>query len=114
MGRVRLQEWLTYIGTELHKQFYWLFHPAPAETQQAQREKLAKGLVQLEQHLASSAYLLGAQFTAADAYAFTVVSWCSHVSIDLQPYPRLRAYLARVADRPKVQEALHAEGLLKD
>jgi glutathione S-transferase len=89
-----------------------LFHPAPAETQQAQREKLAKGLVQLEQHLASSAYLLGAQFTAADAYAFTVVSWCSHVSIDLQPYPRLRAYLARVADRPKVQEALQAEGLL--
>ena len=48
MGRLRLQEWLTYIGTELHKQFYWLFHPAPAETQQAQREKLAKGLVQLE------------------------------------------------------------------
>ena len=48
MGRVRLQEWLTYIGTELHKQFYWLFHPAPAETQQAQREKIAKGLAQLE------------------------------------------------------------------
>ena len=113
MGRVRLQEWLTYTGTELHKQFYWLFHPAPADTQQAQREKLAKGLVQLEQHLASSAYLLGTQFTAADAYAFTVLSWCSHVSIDLQPYSRLRAYLARVADRPKVQEALHAKGLLK-
>jgi glutathione S-transferase len=76
--------------------------------------QLAKGLAQLEQHLASSAYLLGAQFTAGHAYAFTVVSWCSHVSIDLPQYPRLRAYLARVADRPKVQEALHAEGLLKD
>ena len=114
MGRLSLQKWLTYIGTELHKQFYWLFHPAPAETQQAHREKIAKGLAQLEQHLASSAYLLGAKFTAADAYAFTVVIWCSHVSIDLQPYPRLRAYLARVADRSKVQEALHAEGLLED
>jgi glutathione S-transferase len=67
----------------------------------------------LHRHVASSAYLLGAKFTAADAYAFTVVSWCSHVSIDLQPYPRLRAYLARVTDRPKVQEALHAEFLLK-
>jgi glutathione S-transferase len=114
MGRLRLQEWLTYIGTELHKQFYWLFHPAPPRLNRRSGTELAKGLAQLEQHLASSAYLLGAQFTAADAYAFTVVSWCSHVSIDLQPYPRLRAYLARVADRPKVQEALHAEGLLKD
>ena len=114
MERVRLQEWLTYIGTELHKQFYWLFHPAPAETEKAQREKIAKGLAQIEQHLASSAYLLGAQFTVADAYAFTIVNWCSFVNIDLQPYPRLRAYLARVADRPKVQEALRVEGLLKN
>jgi glutathione S-transferase len=114
MARLRLQEWLTYIGTELHKQFYWLFHPAPAETQQAQRQKIGKALAQLEQHLASSTYLLGAQFTVADAYAFTVMSWCKHVGIDLQPYPRLRAYLARVADRPAVQEALRAEGLVKN
>lgn len=113
MARLRLQEWLTYIGTELHKQFHWLFHPAPAETRQAQRQKIGKGLAQLEQHLASSAYLLGEQFTVADAYAFTVMSWCKHVSIDLQPYPRLRAYLARVADRPAVQEALRAEGLIE-
>ena len=114
MARVQLQEWLNYIGTELHKQFYWLFHPAPAETQQAQRQKIATVLAQLEIHLSSSAYLLGAQFTVADAYAFTVVRWCNFVNIDLQPYPRLRAYLARVADRPKVQEALRAEGLLEN
>jgi glutathione S-transferase len=114
MRRLRLQEWLTYIATELHKQFYWLFHPAPAETQQAQRRRIANGLAQLEIHVASSNYLLGAEFTVADAYAFTVLSWCSHVNIDLQPYSRLRAYLARVADRPKVQEALRAEGLVKN
>lgn len=113
MERLRLQEWLTYIGTELHKQFYWLFHPAPAEIQRAQRQKIGKRLAEIEQHLASSTYLLGAQFTVADAYAFAVISWCSHVSIDLQPYPRLRAYLARVADRPNVQEALRVEGLVK-
>ncbi len=114
MARLRLQEWLAYISTELHKQFYWLFHPAPAETQQAQRHKIGKSLAQFEQHLASSTYLLGAQFTVADAYAFTVIGWCKHVGIDLQPYPKLCAYLTRVADRPKVQEALRAEGLLKD
>jgi glutathione S-transferase len=109
--RVQLQEWLSYIGTELHKQFHWLFHPAPEETRQAQRAKLAKAFEQLDQRLARNDYLLGNQFSVADAYAFTVVNWCSMVKIDLAPYPNVQRFMARVKDRPKVQEALQAEGL---
>jgi glutathione S-transferase len=109
--RVQLQEWLSYIGTELHKQFHWLFHPAPEETRQAQRAKLAKAFDQLDQRLARNDYLLGSQFSVADAYAFTVVNWCSMVKIDLAPYPNVQRFMARVQDRPKVQEALKAEGL---
>ena len=109
--RVQLQEWLSYIGTELHKQFHWLFHPAPEETRQAQRAKLAKAFEQLDQRLAQNDYLLGKQFSVADAYAFTVVNWCSMVKIDLAPYPNVQRFMARVKDRPKVQEALKAEGL---
>ena len=109
--RVQLQEWLSYIGTELHKQFHWLFHPAPEETRQAQRAKLAKAFEQLDQRLAKNDYLLGSQFSVADAYAFTVVNWCSMVKIDLAPYPNVQRFMARVKDRPKVQEALQAEGL---
>lgn len=109
--RVQLQEWLSYIATELHKQFYWLFHPAPEETRQAQRAKLAKAFEQLDQRLVRNSYLLGSQFSVADAYAFTVVNWCSMVKIDLAPYPNVQRFIARVQDRPKVQEALKAEGL---
>lgn len=111
--RMQLQEWLSYIGTELHKQFYWLFHPAPEETRQAQRAKIAKALEQLDQRLSQSEYLTGNRFSVADAYAFTVVNWCSMVKIDLAPYPSVQRFMARVSDRPKVQEALRAEGLVK-
>ena len=111
--RVQLQEWLSYISTELHKQFYWLFHPAPEETRQAQRAKIAKALEQLDERLSQGDYLMGIRFSVADAYAFTVVNWCSMVKIDLAPYPRVQRFMARVSDRPKVQEALRAEGLVK-
>jgi glutathione S-transferase len=57
--------------------------------------------------------LLGAQFSVADAYAFAIVNWCNFVSIDLKPYPHVQRFMARVGDRPGVQEALKAEGLLK-
>ncbi|MBI3897109.1 MAG: glutathione transferase GstA [Gammaproteobacteria bacterium] len=112
--RLQVQEWLTYIGTELHKQFYWLFHSGPDDVQKAQRAKIAKGLAELDAHFATRQYLMGDRFTVADAYAFTIVSWCNWSDIDLTPYPHLGAFLARVAARPKVQEALRAEGLLKN
>lgn len=114
MERVRVQEWLAHIATELHKQFHWLFHGGPPEIQKAQREKIAERLSELNRHLASRPYLAGERFTVADAYAFTIINWCGNVNIDLAPYPNLNAFMARVAARPKVQEALKAEGLLQN
>lgn len=113
VDRIQVQEWLTYVGTELHKQFYWLFHSGPAEIQQAQRARIATRLAELNEHLAARPYLAGKRFTVADAYAFAVINWCGTVDIDVSRYPNLDAYMARVAARPKVREALHAEGLLK-
>ncbi len=114
MDRVHVQEWLTFIGTELHKSFAWLFHPnSPEETKKIAREKIATRFSELDKHLGARPYLMGDRFTVADAYAFTVVNWANFVKIDLAPYPNLSAYMKRVASRPKVQEALKAEGLLK-
>lgn len=115
MERVHLQEWLTFIGTELHKQFSWLFmQNAPDQAQQIVRDKIATRFAEIDKHLSTREYLLGGRFTVADAYLFTVANWANFVKIDLTPYPNLKAFLGRVAARPKVQEALRAEGLLKN
>jgi glutathione S-transferase len=114
MERYRLQEWLTFLGTELHKSFSPLFNPASSDdTKRAAKENIGKRLTYLDQKLAASRYLMGENFTVADAYAFTIVNWTNFVGIDLKPYPNLGAYLGRIGARPKVQEALKAEGLLK-
>ncbi|HWU70326.1 MAG TPA: glutathione transferase GstA [Pseudoxanthomonas sp.] len=111
--RYRLLEWMTFIGTELHKAYSpWLFHPELGETaQQAARAKIVGRLALIERHLATNAYLLGERFGAADAYAFTVIGWSRFVDIDLAPFPRLRDYLQRIAARPAVREAMRAEGM---
>jgi glutathione S-transferase len=112
--RYRLQEWLTFIGTELHKSFGALFNKAtPEEVKQTARTNIAKRLGYINDQLANRQYLLGNHFTVADAYAFTIVNWTNFVGIDLKPYPNLAAYVGRVAARPKVHEALKAEGLAK-
>jgi len=74
---------------------------------------LTKRLGYVETQLANKPYLMGDSFTVADAYLFTVVSWSSHVGFDLNPFPRLKECMERVAVRPKVQAAMKAEGLLK-
>jgi len=111
MERYRLQEWLHYIGSEVHKSFGPLFGPFPEEAKTALKERIRKRLGELDKHLAGRAWLLD-RFSVADGYAFTVVSWSKYVDIDLAPYPNVTAYLDRVAARPKVQAALKAEGLL--
>jgi glutathione S-transferase len=114
MERYRLQEWLAFIGTELHKSFPPLFNPATSdEVKQTAKTNITKRLGYLNDQLANRQYLLGSNFTVADAYAFTIVNWTNFVRIDLKPYPNLAAYVGRVAARPKVQEALKAEGLMK-
>src|ERR1044072_6661340 len=114
MERFRVQQWLTFVSSELHKTFSpWLWHAETAEsTKQAAREKLAVRFSELDRHLANRSYLTGDTFTVADAYAFTIVNWSNFLKIDLKSYPNLSAFMARVAARPKVRGALKAERLL--
>jgi glutathione S-transferase len=112
-ARYRLQEWLTFISSELHKVFSpWLFSAAtPEATKAMAKSMIGKRFAMLDQHLAGHAYLMGDKFTAADAYCFTIVDWSRYADIDLEPYAHLRAFMARVAARPKVKEAMRAEGM---
>jgi glutathione S-transferase len=115
MDRVHVNEWLTFVSSELHRVFSpWLWHKeTAASTQQAVRDKLAERFKELDQRLSAQPYLLGAQFTVADIYAFTIVNWCNFLGISLNPYPSLAAFMDRVSKRPAVAQALMAEGLLK-
>jgi glutathione S-transferase len=114
IDRYRAQEWLNFVGTELHKNFGALFNKAaPDALKQVAKENISKRLKYLNEALAGKQYLLGANFTVADAYAFTILSWTRFVGIDLKEYPNLASYSERVSGRPKVQEALRQEGLLK-
>jgi len=112
--RYRFIAWLNFIATELHKHYSpWLFHPDyGTQVQDIARGKIATRLAHVERELATGGpFLMGDQFTAADAYLFTIVGWSRFVKIDLMPYPTLRAFMDRVAARPAVQQALQAEGL---
>ncbi len=114
MERYRLQEWLTFIGTEIHKTFSPLFNKSAAEeVKNNARNLLTKRLGYVETQLANKPYLMGDKFSVADAYLFTVVNWSNFTGFDLGPFPKLKEYMARVAARPKVQAAMQAEGLLK-
>jgi glutathione S-transferase len=107
-------EILNYITSEVHKGFSSLFNPAiSADWKAAALAGLAKKFDWLTGYLGGKTYLMGNAFTVADAYLFTVLNWCGHVGIDLGKWPALSAYQARVSKRPKVHEALKAEGLLK-
>jgi glutathione S-transferase len=114
MERFKVQQWLAFVSSELHKTFSpWLFHAEAADsTKQAVRDKLAVRFAELDALFATRSYLTGDAFTVADAYAFTIVNWSNFLKIDLKPYPHLSAFMARVAARPKVHEALKAERLI--
>jgi glutathione S-transferase len=112
LERLAVLEWLTFVSTELHRTFSpWLWHPDTAEsTKQKCRTKLAARFAELERTLTGREYLTGS-FSVADAYAFTIVNWSRMLAIDLSAFPLLKAYMARVAARPKVREAMEREGL---
>jgi glutathione S-transferase len=112
LPRYRLQEWLTFIGTEIHKTFSPLFNAAmPDEGKKISRDRIAKRFEFLNGELAGKQYLMGDHFTVADAYLYAVTRWSKPLQIDLAPYPNLKAHHERVAARPAVQEALKVEGL---
>jgi glutathione S-transferase len=113
LERYRLIELLNYISSEIHKGYSPLWNPAiTADAKAAALAALDKKFTFLTAQLGDKPYLLGDTFTVADAYLFTVLSWSSHVGVDLGKWHVLTAYLARVGHRPKVQEALKAEGLI--
>lgn len=112
--RYRLQEWLNYITSELHKGFSPLFNPATVEETKAQvRAALQARLSWVNQQLEGRQYLLGEQFSVADAYLFVVSNWGQYVGVEIAELSHLQALRGRVAARPAVQEALKAEGLSK-
>ena len=114
MERYRVMEWLTFIGTEIHKSFSPLFNPAvPEEAKTVFKQKVADRLKWVNTQLEGKHYLMGDQFTVADAYLFTVSRWSPIVGVDITGLANLNAFIARVNARPSVQEALKAEGLLK-
>ncbi len=114
LARYRLQEWLNFIGTELHKGFSPLFNPAtPEEYKPVVRERLLLRLQWVDSQLAGKQYLMGDQFTVADGYLFTVTNWTQPTKLDISGLANLAAYRERVGARPAVQAAMKAEGLLK-
>jgi glutathione S-transferase len=112
--RTRLQQWLNFIASELHKGFSPLFNPSmPEEAKKIFRDRLATRFAHLNDHLAGNEHLLGKDFSVADAYLFTISNWAAPTGLDLAPYPHVLAYRKRVGARPAVQAALAAEGLSK-
>lgn len=114
MARYEQMAALNFVSAEVHKQLGALFNPMMTpEAREVQLGSIERRLNTLEQMLSGKAYISGDDFTAADAYLFTVLKWTGLLKVDLAKYPDIQAYMGRVASRPKVQETLKAEGLLK-
>lgn len=110
--RYKLQSWLNFISTELHKQFTPMFSKAvPEEYKTMVKEKLFQRFDTINAHLSTNAYLLGEGFTAPDAYLYTVLNWAKYFAIDLAKWPAIKSFMERVAARPSAQAAAKAEGL---
>jgi glutathione S-transferase len=108
--RYRLAEWLAFLNSEVHKVWSDLWHPKGERAPIV--EKLQPRLAFLEAHLKEQPFLMGSRFSAADAYLFTLLSWAQPTKVDLSRFRALTQYAERVRQRPRVQEALRAEGLV--
>lgn len=110
--RYKLLEWLNFITSELHKNFGPMFSPVLSDDAKAFfKDRVMAKFRYVDGQLAGRDYLMGKQFTVADGYLFTILTWADRMKFDLSAMPNLSAYKARVAARPKVQEALKKEGL---
>lgn len=115
LARARVQQWLNYIATEMHKAHVPLFkadHPQWSKDMAIASVKRSYDVVSAA--LADRTFLTGEAFTVADAYLFTIVNWHNFIGLDLAPWPVLVAYQARIAARPAVRKAMREEGLLED
>ena len=114
MARSRLQEWLNFLTSEIHKSFSPLFNPAtPEEYKTIAKAKLLDRFQWVDSQLEGKSYLLGADFSVADPYLFTLTSWAPRVGLDITGHKNVGAFMQRMSARPAVQEAMKAEGLLK-
>ena len=114
LPRYRLQEWLNFITSELHKSYGPLFRPTtPEEYKVISKEGLIKKYALVDKWLSGKNYTMGDAFSVADAYLFTVTNWAARVGLDLSSFKNVGAFMTRTAARPKVQETLVAEGLVK-
>ena len=112
LDRYKLQSWLNFVSSEMHKGFSPLFNPAmPEEAKQIARDRLATRFAHIDAHFAKHNYLMGNDFSVVDAYCFTVLRWTVPTKNDLAPYPNVQAFMKRMEARPAVQAAMKAEGL---
>lgn len=111
LARYELQAWLNYISTELHKSFVAFFHHGSDDWKAVSKENLATRYAYVDAHLAKQPYLMGENFSVADAYLFTVTRWLRVSKLDLAAWPHLAAFQTRMAERPAVHAVLKAEGL---
>jgi glutathione S-transferase len=112
--RYKLLEWLNFITGELHKNFSPIFNPAiPDDVKNVFRDRLMGKFKYIDAQLAGRDYLMGKQFSVADGYLYTMLRWADGHKFDLSELKNLMAFKARVNARPKVQEALIKEGLMK-
>lgn len=111
--RYRAHEWLNFIATEIHKAYWPLFHDGHEVENTKAREKLLRVYGWVEQKLGDRPFAFGDGFSAVDCYLFTCVNWARAGGIDLDRFPKLAAYRKRIRERPSVQAAFEAEGLIK-
>jgi glutathione S-transferase len=112
--RTRLHEWLNFIATEVHKGMSPLWSDkTPKDYAEGVKERLAGRFETLEKHFRKNAFLMGEEFSVADAYLFTVLNWPKYLGIDMSKFKNIGKYMQRVGARPGVQSALKAEGLVK-
>ena len=115
LDRVRLQETLNYLTSEIHKSYSPLFNPAVLPAVREERlAYLTRRYALIEKQLEGRKYLFGDRFTVADAYLFTLTRWARAVKLDLSAYTNLEAFQKRVGSRKAVLEAMRAEGLITD
>jgi glutathione S-transferase len=113
--RYHLMEWLNFITAELHKSYSLLFNPAmPEEAKALVRTKLLERYRFVDERLATWPYLMGERFTVADGYLYAVTRWAEPLKLDLSACRHVAAFMQRMNERPAVQQALRAEGLLKE
>lgn len=114
MARYRLIQWLSFIGTEIHKSYSPMFNRAATqEWKDGSLEKLKIRYAYVEEQLKRKPYLLGETFSIADAYLFVTTTWARVIQFDLSAYPRLQAYSEKIAQRPAVIKAMQEQGLIK-